>query len=70
GVIIGLMVDHFFGTSPWGLIGFFILGSLAGFLNMYRTLFHNSGFFVGLERSTKYDDPTENNQSEKPDEKK
>lgn len=36
GVILGLWIDHFFGTGPWGLIFFFVLGSCAGFFNIYR----------------------------------
>ena len=38
GVGIGLIVDNYFGTKPFGLIIFFILGSFAGFLNIYRVM--------------------------------
>ena len=38
GVSIGLIVDNYFGTSPFGLIIFFILGAFAGFLNVYRVM--------------------------------
>ena len=38
GVGCGLFIDWAFGTSPWGLISLFILGSAAGLLNVYRTL--------------------------------
>src|SRR5476649_1152970 len=38
GVGVGLFIDWFFGTSPWGLISLFIFGSAAGMLNVYRTL--------------------------------
>jgi len=38
GVCIGLLVDNYFNTKPFGLIIFFILGSLAGFLNVYRVM--------------------------------
>lgn len=38
GVGVGLFVDWLFGTSPWGLISLFILGSCAGMLNVYRVL--------------------------------
>ncbi len=38
GVGAGLFIDWVFGTSPWGLISLFILGSIAGMLNVYRTL--------------------------------
>ena len=38
GVGIGLIVDNYFGTGPFGLIFFFILGAFAGFLNVYRVM--------------------------------
>jgi ATP synthase protein I len=38
GVGMGLIVDNFLGTKPFGLIIFFILGSFAGFLNIYRVM--------------------------------
>jgi ATP synthase protein I len=38
GVGLGLFFDWAFGTSPWGLISLFILGSAAGMLNVYRAL--------------------------------
>ncbi len=38
GVSIGLLVDNYFNTKPIGLIIFFILGALAGFLNVYRVM--------------------------------
>jgi len=40
GVGIGLIVDNYFGTKPFGLITFFILGAFAGFLNVYRVMRH------------------------------
>ena len=38
GVGIGLIVDKYLNTKPFGLIIFFILGALAGFLNVYRVM--------------------------------
>lgn len=38
GVGAGLVIDWVFGTSPWGLICLFILGSIAGMMNVYRSL--------------------------------
>ncbi len=38
GAGLGVLTDKIFDTSPWGLIGFFVLGSLAGLLNVYRAL--------------------------------
>ena len=38
GTGIGLIVDNYFNTGPFGLIIFFILGAFAGFLNVYRVI--------------------------------
>ena len=38
GVGVGLVVDKYFNSKPIGLIIFFILGALAGFLNVYRVM--------------------------------
>ena len=38
GVGIGLIVDNYLATKPFGLIIFFILGAFAGFLNIYRVM--------------------------------
>ena len=38
GAGMGLFIDWVFNISPWGLICFFILGSAAGMLNVYRSL--------------------------------
>lgn len=38
GVGAGLLFDWILGTSPWGLIVFFILGSIAGIVNVYKAL--------------------------------
>lgn len=38
GVLLGLGIDSFFGIAPWGIILFFILGSCAGFYNVYRVI--------------------------------
>ena len=35
---IGILVDKFLGTKPFGLIIFFIFGAIAGFLNVYRVM--------------------------------
>ena len=36
GAGIGYLVDTFFGTSPWGMIVFFLLGFAAAILNVLR----------------------------------
>jgi ATP synthase protein I len=41
GVGLGLLMDWIFNLSPWGLITFFILGSAAGMMNVYRALIIN-----------------------------
>lgn len=40
GGILGWIVDHVFGTKPWGLIVLLLLGCVAGFYNVLRA----SGF--------------------------
>jgi ATP synthase protein I len=37
GVLLGWGFDRLFGTSPWGLIGWTILGFIAGTLNVMRS---------------------------------
>lgn len=37
GVILGISLDTWLGTSPWFLIVFFLLGCGAAFRNVYRT---------------------------------
>lgn len=36
GIGVGYGLDRWLGTSPWCLIGFFLLGTVAGFVNVYR----------------------------------
>ena len=36
GAAIGYTIDYFAGTSPWGMIVFFLLGFAAGVLNVLR----------------------------------
>ena len=38
GVFFGLVIDNYLQTKPLMLIIFFILGTLVGFYNMYKTL--------------------------------
>lgn len=37
GIGMGWLIDHFAGTSPWGLIIFLFLGFVAGVLNVLRS---------------------------------
>ena len=48
GGVIGWLIDHFAGTSPWGLIVFLILGFCAGMLSLLRA--------AGLVKPSKYDE--------------
>jgi ATP synthase protein I len=43
GAALGWGVDHVAGTSPFGLIGFLLLGFCAGVLNVVRTAGRMSG---------------------------
>jgi ATP synthase protein I len=36
GAAIGLGLDRWLGTSPWGFLVFFAIGVTAGILNVYR----------------------------------
>ena len=38
GVFLGLVIDNYLQTKPLMLIIFFIIGTLVGFYNMYKTL--------------------------------
>ncbi|MBI04949.1 MAG: ATPase F0F1 [Pelagibacteraceae bacterium] len=38
GVGIGLIVDKYLNTKPFGLIIFFVLGAFAGFFNVFRVI--------------------------------
>jgi ATP synthase protein I len=36
GIVIGFLLDRWLGTWPWLFLVFFVLGSAAGILNVYR----------------------------------
>ncbi|MBO88698.1 MAG: phosphoribosylaminoimidazolecarboxamide formyltransferase [Rickettsiales bacterium] len=38
GVGIGVLLDYWLETKPWLMVVFFLLGSAAGFLNIFRTV--------------------------------
>jgi ATP synthase protein I len=50
GVGAGLLIDHWLGTTPWGLVVFFVLGWAAGVLNVYRAV-TGMGSAVGYRNS-------------------
>lgn len=43
GVVIGLLLDRWLGTWPWLFLLFFVAGSAAGVLNVYRLFNPRSG---------------------------
>ena len=49
GIIIGILLDKYFNTSPLFLFIFLLLGSFAGLLNVYRTV-KRLGFEVGFKK--------------------
>ena len=51
GVGIGLLLDYWLGTGPWLMLLFFLLGSAAGFMNVYRAA-TGIGQGVGYKRAT------------------
>lgn len=59
GVGIGYMLDRWLGTKPWLLILFFILGSAAGLLNVFR-LTSGLGGTVGYRKTRPGESTAEN----------
>ena len=49
GVVVGLLLDRWLGTMPLFLVVFFLLGSAAGFLNVYRAA-SGQGYAVGYRK--------------------
>ena len=50
GVGLGLVLDNWLNTKPWMLILFFILGSAAGLLNVFRSI-SGHGYAAGYASS-------------------
>jgi ATP synthase protein I len=60
GAGIGWLLDDWLGTRPWLMIVFFVLGSVAGMLNVYRTVSgigHGVGYRSNLDRKSGDDGP-------------
>ncbi len=52
GTGLGMAFDRYMGTAHWGLIIGFLMGSMAGMLNVYRSLC-KAGYGFGSEPSRK-----------------
>lgn len=52
GVGIGLLLDRWLGTAPWMLLLFFVLGSAAGMMNVYRVM-SGQGYAAGYRETDK-----------------
>lgn len=48
GVGIGLLLDYWLETKPWLMVVFFLMGSAAGFLNIFRTM-SGYGYAAGYD---------------------
>lgn len=55
GVVIGYFLDQWLGTTPWLMLLFFVLGSAAGIINVYRTV-TGLGQTIGYVQQTKDDE--------------
>ncbi|MCJ7586373.1 MAG: AtpZ/AtpI family protein [Candidatus Aminicenantes bacterium] len=38
GLVFGWLFDKAFGTGPWGLLAFFVLGAVSGVVSLFRAL--------------------------------
>ena len=64
GVAIGWALDSWLGTKPWMLILFFLLGSAAGIMNVFRAV---GGFEYGAGYRKDEDQAPSEGQGDKPD---
>ena len=42
GGVIGYLLDQWLGTTPWLMLVFFLLGAVAGFMNVYRVMMRST----------------------------
>jgi len=56
GFVIGYTIDRLFGTAPWGMIVFLLLGFAAGTLNVLRSAGVAKDPFAGIPGKSKDDD--------------
>lgn len=50
GALLGYGIDNWLGTKPWGMIIMFLVGAVAGFMNVYR-LANRQGYAAGFDKS-------------------
>jgi ATP synthase protein I len=55
GIVLGWLVDRWLGTFPWVMVLGFVLGSVAGILNVYRAV-AGLGYAVGYGTRNRRDD--------------
>ena len=55
GVGIGLLLDYWLGTKPWFMLLFFVFGSAAGIMNVYRVA-TGIGYGIGYKAKDKTKD--------------
>jgi ATP synthase protein I len=65
GVGIGVLLDRWLGTKPWFLIVFFLLGSAAGILNVFR-LMGGYGYSVGYRKAAEDKDEDDRKPDDRP----
>jgi ATP synthase protein I len=65
GVGIGVLLDKWLETKPWFLIVFFLLGSAAGILNVFR-LMGGYGYSVGYRKAAERKDEDERRPDDRP----
>lgn len=57
GGFLGYLIDQWLGTKPWGMVIMFILGSAAGFVNIYRAA-TGQDYRIGIGTLDKTKKPT------------
>lgn len=65
GVGIGVLLDRWLGTKPWMLIVFFLLGSAAGIMNVFRVM-GGYGYSVGYRKTTRGKDEDDRTPDDRP----
>jgi ATP synthase protein I len=65
GVGIGVLLDRWLGTKPWMLIVFFLLGSAAGIMNVFRVM-RGYGYSVGYEKTERDKDEEDREPGDRP----